>query len=165
MLVAVVGPNKAREPLLVGAVTVAVLEQQPPRRWLVKTREATADFAPGPLHVLAGLLHAASVWSAREIRAAHEFAPAELHPVERVSAVFAFADETVTPAHRQRARRLAEPVGRILPVDSAPQTTEHLAAALKAVVSDDGADELCGLLLLTRVLQVDGLVAHVPSQN
>lgn len=152
MLVAVVGPTEAREPLLVGAVTVAVLERQPPQRSLVQTREATADSAPGPLHVLASLLHPSSVWSAREIRAARDFAPAVMHPADRVSAAFAFADETVTPAHRERAVRVADPVGRILPVDGAPRTTGHLEAALGAVVSEEGADELCGLLLLAGVL-------------
>ena len=165
MLVAAVGMTKAHEPLLVGAVTVAVLEQQPPQLWLVQTREATADSAPRPLHVLASLLHPSSVWSAREIRAAHDFAPAELHPVDRVSATIAFADEIVTPAHRHRARRIAEPVGRILPVQGAPRTTGHLQAALEEVASEEGADELCRLLLLSRVLQADGLVPQVPSQN
>lgn len=165
MLVAVVGAAEAREPLLVGVVTVAVLEQQPPQRWLVQTREATAESAPGPLHVLASLLHPASVWSAREIQTARDFAPAELHPADRVSATFAFADVTVTPAHRQRALPVAEPVGRILPVEGAPRTTAHLEAALEEVVSEDGADELCRLLLLTGVLQADGLVPYVPSPN
>ena len=126
MLVGLVGQTEAREPLLVGAVTVAVLEHQPQQRSFVRTREATADAAPGPLNVLASVLHPVSVWSAREIRAAHDFAPAELHPVDRVSATFAFAHETVTPAHRERARRVAEPVGRILPVERAPRTTRHL---------------------------------------
>jgi len=165
MLGAAVGPTKAREPLLVGAVTFAVLEQQPPQRWFVQTREATADSAPGPLHVLASLLHPASVWPAREIRAARELAPAGLHPAERVSATFAFADETVTPVHRQRALRIAEPVSRILPVDGAPRTTRHLEAALEGVVAEEGADELCRLLLVGGVLQADGLVPQLPSQN
>jgi hypothetical protein len=165
MLVAAAGPTPAREPLLLGAVTVAVLEQQPPRQWLVQTREATADYAPGPLNVLASLLHATSVWSAREISAAGVFAPPELHPAERTSALFAFADGALTPAHRARARLIAGPVGRILPVNDAPRTTRDLESALEAVVSDDGADELCGLLLLTRVLQAEGLVPTAPSLN
>ncbi len=165
MLVSLVGPTEAREPLLVGAVTVAVLEQQPPQRSFVRTREATADDAPGPLNVLASVLHPVSVWSAREVRAAHDFAPAELHPIDRVAAIFAFAHETVTPEHRDRARRVAEPVGRILPVERAPRTTRHLEQALEDVLTDDGADELCRLLLLTRVLQLDGLVPPVPSPN
>jgi hypothetical protein len=165
MLVAVVGPAEAREPLLVGVVTVAVLERQPPQRWLARTREGTADAAPGPLNVLASLLHAVSVWSAREIEAAHDFACPELHPADRAAATFAFADVNVTPAHRQRARRVAEPVGRILPLEGAPRTTRHLEAALEEIASEDGADELCRLLLLTRVLQIDGLVPQVPSQN
>lgn len=165
MLVAAVGPAEAREPLLVGAVTVAVLEQQSPQRWFVQTREGTADSAPGPLNVLASLRHPGSVWSAREIRAAHDFAPSELHPADRAHAMFAFADETMTPAHCQRARRIAAPVGRILPVEGAPRTTDHLEAALKEVVSEEGAEALCRLLLLAGVLQADGLVLQVPSRN
>ena len=165
MLVALVGPTEAREPLLVGAITVAVFEQQPPRRALVRMREATADTAPGPLDVLASVVHPVCVWSAREIRAAHDFAPPELHPVDRVAAIFAFAHETVTSEHRERARRAAEPVGRILPIERAPRTTRHLEEALEDVMTDDGADELCRLLLLTRVLQVDGLVPQFPSPN
>jgi hypothetical protein len=165
MLVAAARPALAREPLLVGAVTVAVLEQQPPRRWLVQSREATADSAPGPLNVLASLLHAGSVWSAREIRAASDFALAELHPADRVSAIFSFADQALMPVHRQRALLVTEPLRRILPVESAPRTTLDLEAALEEIISEEGADELCRLLLLTRVLQSEGLVPVVPSMN
>src|SRR5205823_13781879 len=69
MLVEEVGHEAALEPLLAGVATAAVSELRPPPRWLVAMRETTADTAPGPLNVLASLLHSESVWSVTEIEA------------------------------------------------------------------------------------------------
>lgn len=164
-LVAEVGPREAREPLLVGAVTMAVAELQPPPRWLAEMRETTADLAPGPLNVLASLLHAESVWSTDEIGGAHALAAPTLRPEQRFAVVLSFARVERAAHHRERARRIAAPVARILPLASAPRTTAHLEAALATVRRSAGAAELCDLLLVAAVMKRDGLVPILPSRN
>ena len=164
-LVAAVGEDNAREPLLVGAVTLAVLEQQPPERWLARMREGTADSAPSGLNVLASLLQASGVWSATDVRAAHDRALSPLRPPERMKAVLSFAATEVADDHLRRARLIAEPVAQILPLADAPRTTIHLEQGLAAVATDAGAAELCGLVLLTAVLSLHGAVPVAPSLN
>jgi hypothetical protein len=70
-LVSAVGAEHACEPLLAGVATAALSELLPPPRWLAVRREATVETAPGPLNVLASLLHPESVWSKEEAGAAH----------------------------------------------------------------------------------------------
>jgi hypothetical protein len=162
VLVAEVGTQLAREPLLVGIASAAVAELVPPARWLVAMREATAHEAPGPVNVLASLLHPESVWSAEEIRAAHALAS----PLpQQLAAIDFYANETMTESHRDRARLVAGAVAPLLPIAEAPLTSRHLDDALELVGRGSEAGELCRLLLLSAVLRLDGLVPLVPCQN
>ena len=45
------------------------------------------------------------------------------------------------------------------------RTTADLREALAAIVTDEGATELCAVLLLSAVLQLDGIVPIAPSLN
>jgi hypothetical protein len=163
-LVAEVGTRLAREPLLVGVASAAVAELVPPPRWLVAMREATADEAPGPVNVLASLLHPESVWSAGEICAAHARASSLSLP-EQLAAIISFANSRVTEWHRHRARLVAGSVAPLLPMAEAPATSRHLADALELIGRRSTGGELCRLLLVNAVLRLDGLVPIVPSQN
>ena len=98
-------------------LTAAIEERRPPPRWLAAMREGTADDAPGPLNVLASLLHPQSVWSIDETRAAQTLS-APLGPLATKLAViasFARAETEATAARaaprRGRARARA-PSGR-----------------------------------------------------
>ena len=164
-LVAEVGPEAALEPLLVGVATCAVSELRPPPRWLAEMREATSDAAPGPLNVLASLLRWEAVWSAEEIRAAHDRADRALPIPQRYRAALSYADTELTPQRLERARYVAEPVRRILPLERAPRTTRQLSEALALLDRAGGAEELCRALLLMAVMDVDGLVPVAPSRN
>ena len=164
VLVAEVGTRLAREPLLVGVASAAVAELVPPPRWLVAMREATADDAPGPMNVLASLLHPESVWSAGEMCAAHALAT-PLSPPRQLAVIISLANAKATEWHRDRARLVAGAVAPLLPMAEAPVTSRHLADALELIGRRSTADELCRLLLLTAVLRLDGLAPIVPSQN
>lgn len=83
-LVAEVGEQPATEPLLVGAISAAVVELVPPPCWFASMRETTADAAPGPLNVLATLIPPESVWSLETAREAEAL-------VSDPRALFAFA--------------------------------------------------------------------------
>jgi hypothetical protein len=163
-LVDEVGVELAREPLLVGVATAAISELVPPPRWLVAMREATSDEAPGPVHVLASLLHPESVWSAGEIDDAHVVASALPLP-EEVATIFSFADAEMTTWRLQRARFVARSVAPAVPIPEAPSTSRQLVQALELIGRGEPAQELCQLLLLSAVLRRDGLVPVVPSQN
>lgn len=89
-LVAAVGAEHAREPLLAGVATAALSELLPPPRWLVVWREETVEAASGPLNVLASLLHPESVWSKEEAGAAQALV-GPLAAERAVEAVFSFA--------------------------------------------------------------------------
>jgi hypothetical protein len=128
-------------------------------------REGAADKAPGPLNVLATLLHAQSVWSIDEARAAQRLAVPSLGLVERLGVAVSFARAELGPQHLERARRIAEPVARILPLDRAPRTSRHLTQALALLRVQQRAAELCEHLLLTYVMLLEGAVPIVPSQN
>jgi hypothetical protein len=127
-------------------------------------REATADEAPGPVHVLASLLHPESVWSAGEIDDAHVVASALPVPQE-VAAIFSFADAEMTMRRLQRARFVARSVAAAIPIPEAPSTSRQLVQALELIGRAGPAQEVCRLLLLSAVLKRDGLVPVVPSQN
>jgi hypothetical protein len=163
-LVEEVGSEHAREPLLVGVATRAVAELQPPPRWLVAMREQTAHAAPGPLNVLATLVQPESVWSIDEVAGAEALASPSVPVAERTRAVFRFAHEQLREDHLERARTVAEPVARILPLAEAPRTTRHLREALE-LVRGPGAASLCELLLLTYVFRRAGVIPILPSAN
>ena len=163
-LVNEVGIEQAREPLLAGVVTAAVEELVPPPRWLVAMREGTSHGAPGPIDVLATLLTPQSVWSSGECRAAYAgYAGCPLR--EGLSAVQAFAQSETTEWHLDRARYVAHPVARVLPLSEAPRTTSQIEEALKLVQKRGGAATLCNRLLLGAVARLDGLVTVAPSPN
>jgi hypothetical protein len=159
-LVAEVGPRLAREPLLAGVASAAVAELVPPPHWLVAMRETTAYDAPGPVHVLASLLHPESVWSPAEISASHAVAAGRPLP-QWLAAIASFADAKVTDWHRERARIVAGALAALLPMADAPLTSRHLADALKLIGSRRAAGELCELLLLSAVSRREGLVPIV----
>lgn len=163
-LVGEVGFVLAQEPLLVGVATAAISELIGPPRWLVAMREATADEAPGSVDVLASLLHPESVWSADEIRRAHE-AASKLPFEPALAAVSSFADTEVTMWHLSRARFVARSVARAIPIPEAPSTSRQLADALELIGRAGPTQELCQVLLLRAVLSRDGLVPVAPSQN
>jgi hypothetical protein len=158
------GVELASEPLLVGIATAAISELVPPPRWLVAMREATADEAPGAVHVLASILHPESVWSAGEIHDAHVVASA-LPPPQQVAAIFRFAEAEMTPWRLQRARFVARSVAPAIPIPEAPSTSRQLVQALELIGRTGPAQELCQLLLLSAVLRRDGLVPVVSSQD
>jgi hypothetical protein len=161
-----VGTEHAHEPLVAGVLTAAIEERRPPPRWLAAMREGTADDAPGPLNVLASLLHPQSVWSIDEARAAETLAAA-IDPLGRRLAVIASFARLETKRFRlERLRAVAEPVEALLPVVGAPRTTADLAEACALVATDDeAAAETCMLTLLTYVMGLDGLVMEAPSLN
>jgi hypothetical protein len=163
-LVDEVGVALAREPLLAGIATAAISELVPPPRWLVAMREATADDAPGPVNVLASLLHPESVWSDGEICDAHAIASA-LPPPQCVAATFSFADAEMTGWRLERVRFVARSVAPAIPIPEAPLTSRQLVHALELVGRAEPAQELCQFLLLSAVLRCDGLVPVAPSQN
>jgi len=163
-LVGEVGAVHAREPLLVGVATAAISELVPPPRWLVAMREATADEAPGPVNVLASLLHPESVWSAEEIHGAHAAASGLPLP-QGLAAIFSFAAAESTGRHLERARFVARPVASVIPIPEAPSTSGQLADALELIRRAGPAHELCRLLLLSGAMRRDGLVPVAPSQN
>jgi hypothetical protein len=164
-LVGEVGTELAREPLLAGIATAAIAELVPPPRWLVLMRESTADAAPGPLNVLATLLHPESVWSVDEIRAAHALASRLPLPGE-LAAIVSFANAEMTAWRAQRVRLVARAVVPLLPIAEAPRTSRQLADSHELLARGDAAAaELCQLLLLTAVLRLDGRVPVVPSRN
>jgi hypothetical protein len=160
-----VGPTEAREPLLVGVVTCAVAELQPPPRWLAEMREATSDSAPGPLNVLATLLHPQSVWSIDEARRAQRLGTSTLPLVHRLRAISSFARVACGPQHLERARRVAKPVARILPLERAPRTSSDLDTALALLRRPRHVAVLCEHLLLTYVMLLEGAVPIVPPLN
>ena len=165
-LVEQVGAEYAREPLLAGVATSAITELLPPPRWLAAMRETTADGAPGPLNVLATLLHPESIWSLEEARGAQTLAVPDLGPAQRARIVLSFARAELEPWRVDRARLVASPVGRVLPLDEAPRTSRHLSQALGLVRRDRrAAVEFCELLLLSYVLRLDGSVPILPSRN
>lgn len=127
-------------------------------------RESTADEAPGPVNVLASLLHPESVWSTREIRRAHAASSALPLP-EKPAAIFAVGDAEMTMWRVQRARFVARPVAAAIPLPEALSTSRQLADALELIARVGPAQELCRLLLLSAALRLDGLVPVVPSQN
>lgn len=165
-LVDEVGAEHAREPLVAGVLTTAIEEQRPPPRWLVTMREGTADDAPGPLNILASLLHPQSVWSIDGARAAQTLA-APLGPLGmRLAVIASFARSETERPRLERLRAVAEPVAALLPVAEAPRTTADLAGACALVANDDeAAEETCMLLLLTYVMTLEGLVMEAPSPN
>lgn len=163
-LVREVGRELAYEPLLVGVASAAISELVPPPRWLVGMREATADAAPGPIDVLASLLHPGSVWSADEIRKAHGTAPSFTLP-RRLAAIVSAAADVTTRWHLSRAQWVARPVARVIPILEAPATSRQLAQALELIALPESAGALCELLLLRAVMSLDGLVPIAPSQN
>jgi hypothetical protein len=163
-LVDEVGHELAREPLLVGIATAAIEELLPPPLWLVVMREATAAAAPGPIDVLATLLQPQTVWSLSEVVAA--CADFRRHSLpDGLTAVRCFAQSRVTTWRRDRARYVARPMGRLLPVAAAPRTTNQLRDALELVRRRRGASELCERLLLGAVARLEGLVPIAPSSN
>lgn len=120
-LLACVGREEAIEPLLVGVVTAAVAELLPPPRWLVAMREGTTDSAPGPLNVLASLLHPEGVWSIDDALDAAARAKGMLPP-DCVRAVFSLR----RPIPRDATHRTGAPsraFGR--PRASAPRGAAH----------------------------------------
>ena len=161
-----VGVEDAREPLVAGVVTAAIEERRPPPRWLAVMREGTADDAPGPLNVLASLLHPQSVWSIDEARGAQTLA-APLGPLGMKFAVIAsFARAETEEVRLDRLRAVTEPVEVLLPLVEAPRTTADLEEACALVATDDeAAGEACMLLLLTYVMSLEGLVMEAPSPN
>jgi hypothetical protein len=164
-LVSAVGAEHAGEPLLAGVATAALSELLPPPRWLVVMREATADMAPGPLNVLASLLHPESVWSKAEADAAQGLA-GPLAPERAVEAVFSFARAELARWRLERVRLIAAPLARLLPLADAPRTSGDLLKAIELVRRGSRApEELCCLLLLTYAMRLDGLVPIVPSQS
>jgi hypothetical protein len=164
-LVSAVGAEHAREPLLAGVATAALSELLPPPRWLVVMREATVERAPGPLNVLASLLHPESVWSKEEAGAAQALAGPRA-PERAVEAVFSFARTELARWRLERVRLIAAPLARLLPLAGAPRTSDHLLKAIELVRrSRRGPEELCCLLLLTYAMRLDGLVPIVPPQN
>jgi hypothetical protein len=114
--------------------------------------------------VLASLLHPESVWSTGEIRATHALA-SPLSLPQQLAAIISSASARVTEWHCDRARLVAAAVAPLLPMAEAPVTSRHLADALKLIRRRSTAGELCGLLLLSGVLRLDGLVPIAPSQN
>jgi hypothetical protein len=163
-LVDEVGEELAREPLLVGIATAAIAELVPPPPWLVVMREATADTAPGPLNVLASLLHPESVWSISATLAAHA-RMSGLPLVRALRAVISFGQTEMTDWHLDRARWVARSVEPILPMSEAPRTSEQLAEAIALLSRRAAVAELCELLLITAVLKHDGVVTLAPSLN
>jgi len=165
-LVDEVGPGHAREPLIAGVLTAAIEELRPPPRWLAAMREATADDAPGPLNVLASLLHPQSVWSIDEARAAQTLA-APVGPFgTKLAVIVSFARSETERPRLERLRVVAEPVRGLLPVAEAPRTTADLEEACRLVATDDeAAAETCMLTLLTYVMSLEGLVMDAPSPN
>jgi hypothetical protein len=163
-LVGEVGVVLAQESLLVGVATAAISELVQPPRWLVAMREATADAAPGPVDVLASLLHPESVWSAAGIREAHA-AASKLPLPQRLAATFSFANGEITTWHLSRARFVARAVAPAIPIPEAPSTSRQLTRALELIGRSGPAQELCQLLLLRAALSRDGLVPVAPSQN
>ena len=161
-LVDEVGDVRAREPLLVGVATAAISELVPPPRWLVAMREATADEAPGPMNVLASLLHPESVWSAGEICGA---LASRLPVPQGLAVIFSFADAEMTTRHLERARFVARSVESAIPIPEAPSTSRLLADALELIAQAGPAQELCQLLLLSAAMGRAGLVPVAPSQN
>jgi hypothetical protein len=163
-LVDEVGDELAREPLLVGIATTAIEELLPPPLWLLVMREATSGSAPGPIDVLATLLVPETVWSSSETEAA--CAHFRRYPLpEGLAAVRRFAQSKVTAWRCDRARYVARPVARLLPVAEAPRTTSQLREALELVRLRSGASELCERLLFGAVARLNGLVPAVPSPN
>jgi len=163
-LVDEVGGELAQEPLLAGIATAAIEELLPPPLWLVVMREATADAAPGPIDVLATLLESLTVWSLSEAGAA--WADFRRHSLpDGLTAVRCFAQSKITMWHRDRARYVAGPVSRLLPVAEAPRTTSQLREALDLIRERRGASELCERLLLGAVARLEGLVPIAPSSN
>ena len=129
-------------------------------------RETTADGAPGPLNVLATLLHPESVWSLDEAQGAQTLAAPRLPTAQRVRVVLSFARAELEPWRIDRARLVARPVERLLPLGEAPRTSRHLSQALDQLRRDRrAAVELCRLLLLGYVLRLDGTVPILPSRN
>jgi hypothetical protein len=163
-LVYEVGEELAREPLLAGIATAAIEELLPPPLWLVVTREATSDAAPGPVDVLATLLIPHTIWSSSEAKAA--CARLRRHPLpEGLAAVQCFAQSKITAWHRDRARYVARPISRLLPIAEAPRTTSQLRDALELVRQRRGAAALCERVLLGAVARLNGLVPIAPSSN
>jgi hypothetical protein len=163
-LVDEVGAEAAREPLLAGIVTAALSELVPPPHWLVAMREATSDDAPGPLNVLATLLHPECVWSVGEIHGAHTLASALPFP-RGLAVAESFARTEMNEWRAARARYVARPVARILPVEEAPVTSRQLADALALLPGERAVSELCELLLLSAVMRLERLVPVVPEPN
>lgn len=163
-LVDLVGIEAAREPLLAGVATAAISDLLPPPRWLVAMREATTEEAPGPLNVLASLLHPESVWSSEQIGGAHALA-APLPLGMGATVVFSFADAELEGWQLERARVVARPAVPTVPLPEAPLTSRQLADALELIRRDEPARELCRLLLLAAVLTREGLVPAAPSPN
>ncbi len=160
------GAEHAREPLLVGVLSAAVAELQPPPEWLAAMREGTADEAPGPVNVLASLLRPESVWSIDEARAAQSLGARVGNLPKRIAGVRSFALANTDEARRKKVRIIAEPVKRMLPVAGAPRTTAHLEEADRLIAADDRpATEACFLLLLAYVMGLEGALTIVPSQN
>lgn len=165
-LVDLVGADAALEPLLAGIVMTAVGELRPPPRWLVAMREGTADDAPGPLNVLASLLHAESVWSVDEVRAAQTLSAPLREPALRLQVIVSFARAEITALHVDRVRHAARAVQEVLPLEEAPRTTRDLSEALALVRrSRDAAVETCELLLLTYVMRLEGSIVPAPTPN
>ena len=164
-LVSAVGAEHAGEPLLAGVATATLSELLPPPRWLVVMREATAETAPGPLTVLASLLHPESVWSKEEADAAQALAD-PLPPEHAVEAVFSFARTELARWRLERVRLIAAPLARLLPLADAPRTSRDLLKAIELVRRGRRApEELCCLLLLMYAMRLDGLVPIAPSQS
>jgi hypothetical protein len=153
-------------PLVDAVGTEHAHERRPPPRWLAAMREGTADDAPGPLNVLASLLHPQSVWSIDEARAAETLAAA-IDPLgRRLAGIASFARLETKRFRLERLRAVAEPVEALLPVVGVPRTTADLAEACALVATDDeAAAETCMLTLLTYVMGLDGLVMEAPSLN
>ncbi len=122
---------------------------RPPQRWLAEMREGTADAAPGPLDVLAILLHPQSVWSIDEALGAQRLAPSTLPLATCLGVLVSFARAGVGSQDRERARRVAKPVAQILPLEQAPRTSRDLDDALALLRRPRCVDELCEHLLLT----------------
>src|SRR5207249_5649424 len=116
-------------------------------------------------NVLASLLHSEGVWSATEINAAHSLAVAASTLPEGLRAVLSFAGTGLMPWRLTRARQVAAPVARVLPLAEAPRTSDQLREALSLLCRRIAAEELCELLLLTGVMKLEGLVPVVPSPN
>lgn len=159
-----VGVELAREPLLAGIATAAVEELVPPPRWLVATREGTSNDAPGPVDVLATLVPPQSVWSSDECGAAFVSYKRCGLP-HGLAVVRAFAQSQISEWRLDRARHVARPVGRLLPVAEAPRTSTQLWEALELVQEQRGGALLCERLLFGAVARLDGLVPTAPSPN